>query len=307
MICLIKYYKWNIKSSKDLSLNIEKTSAELTESLDKIQTALSSIKEAFEKLKKINPELSKLHLKVAKLKEYHPTLPEMYHDKKEESSSLIFSLKQNSEGALAEIDQAAKMVKKIIGNADALLYKESKLLDQFAKKITALKEGEKLSYHLLSRINQVKEEMKTVARRLFEEFKAEERSAFLELQKKKNISEEMGALGIEIQEVGKVLEALKIDDIDDIVKNSEKQLFNLRKVELESALVISKLERYITTLKSEMYLLPQKEKKEVDEKIESLEKKFNTIKKNITTQAEMLFQDIKIHELSHIESIKIKK
>ena len=104
-----------------------------------------------------------------------------------------------------------------------------------------------------------------------------------------------------MEEIGKLLEHLNIDDIDDIVKNSEKQLDNLEKIETNSISTIKKLEQYLIEIKNKLYLLEGDVEDKVRKKIIETEKRFDKIKSKITKSAESLLKDIKISPIDKVE------
>jgi len=200
---------------------------------------------------------------------------------------------------LNEVDKSFIDLKRITFDADTLIYREDKILNKFAKKIEGLNGDEKLAHTLINKINEVKENMKTVTRKLFVVARAEEKDMFSKsidasINDGGPISKQMKKLGVEIDEVGKILEHLKIDDIDDIVKNSEDELIKLKKIELEAVAIIKKLEGYLTDIKNRFYLLQDEIQEKLKDNLDSSEKKFDKIKQDITKNAEKLFKDINI-------------
>lgn len=294
-------YKWSFASIPTLCDNIGKTAATLNSSMTKIEDLIPKIKNQFEELKNLTPELNKLKVQVAELKEYKPKLQDLYHEKREtvleKNSSITFDVIK----LLDELDKAIADLKRITFDTDTLIYKEDKILTNFAKKIKELKEDEKLVHELINRINEIKENMKTMTRRLFESSKAEEKDIFSKsiervAKTKIPISEQIKHLGIEIDSIGRVLEHLKIDDIDEIVKSSEEELSLLRKVELEVMIAIKKLEQDLISLKNRFYLLEDDVEEKLRKRLDISENKFNKIKTSITKNAENLFEDIRIVE-----------
>lgn len=303
VIDLILGYKYKLASIPQLCKNIENTSSTLNKSMEKIEGMMPKLKGSFEELKKISPEFTKLKVQIAQLKEYKPRLQDMYEEQKGKVADINHAITLNITELLNEFDKAITDLKRITFDSDALIWKENKLLSRFAKKIKELKGDEKLVYELIRRINEVKEDMKTICRKLFESSRAEERGVLsrsaektVETRPRIPISEQIKKLGIEIDSVGRVLEHLNIDDIDGIVKNSEEELFKLKKIELEVIIIIASLGKYSTELKTKLYLLEEEAAGKIKKRLMDSENRFNKAKEAITKNAESLFKEIDIIE-----------
>lgn len=304
MIDLIIGYKYRWFASVDsLSKDIENSSDRLRESMDKIYLLMPKIMEVFEEVKKLKPEFDKLHVQVAKLKEYHPELQNQLHEETEELSEKTSSIFLDIGRVFNGMEKAIMTIKDIVFDADAIIYKESKQLDKFASKIGSIKDSE-LARHVMIKINETKEELMSVARKLFEAAKAEEKSMFPESGEQKQrtpISQQIRSLGIKVEEIGRILDHLDIDDIDDIVKNSEDQLDNLKKIEMNAVLAIKKLEGYMIDIKNKLYLLEDDVADKTRQRTIATERKFDKVKADITKNAENLLKDIEIVSAEKVE------
>ena len=250
----------------------------------------------FEDIKEIRPEFDKLHVQVQKLDEYNPKLQDMLGKEKEklhEKSSFLFIDLGN---VFNSLEKAALELKHIMLDADAVLYKEDRQLTKFAKQIKNLQDTS-LRQELLVKVNGVKEEMMSLIRRLFESAKASEHDLFLEGKKtiqRTPLSKDIQRLSVHIDEVGRVLTNLDIDDIDQITENAEKQLDYLNKVELDVILSIKNLEKHLIDIKNKIYLLDGDLKDKVRQRIINAERTFDKAKETITRSAEKLLLQIKI-------------
>lgn len=300
-------YKFRFASTSRLCGDMEKKAANLREAVNRIEELAKGMNKKFEELKKIKPDLMKLKVQAAKVNEYKPELHDMLHEKRENVLDINHSIAADVNSFLGAVDRAFADLKKITLDADSLLYKENNILNSFAKKIKESKGDEKLVYGLVNKINEVKENMKTLARKLFVLARAEEKDIFVKTEEKaaKNkipLSEQISQLGVEIDEVGRVLEHLGIDDIDMLVQKSEDELSKLKKVELDAAVMSEQLEGYLIELKNRFYLLEDEIAKRLREKMISSEKSFDAIKNNITKNAEKLLEEIDIVQKISVKS-----
>ena len=289
------------KSVESMSKDIQETAVSLGKFLEEIEKQRSKLEKDFASLKKLKPELGKLGVRVAKIEEYKPKLQDKLHGKKVKYEHLNHSVMRDTDKLLNLFDQAVQDVKNIVFDANTLFVNENKVLDGFAHKIKSIKGDSKLANELLGRINEVKEEMKSVARRLFESSRAEEHDIF-DTKPKKPIAEQLKKLGVMIDEVGKVLVKLNIDNIDDIVKKSEQELTIIKKVGLEAIIALSQLERLLDFLKAKYSFLEESTFKKADERLSASERRFLKIKKQITEKAKKLFENIKIQDFVKIDS-----
>ena len=299
-------YKLRFVSTSQLCEDIEKTAESLRESTEKIEKLMPKIKDQFEGLKKVKPDMNKSKVQVTNLKEYDPKLQDMYHEIREKVFEINHFIVLDTISLLEETDKAIADLKRITFDADTLFFKENKILNDFAAKIKGVKDSDKITPELINRINQVKEEMKTVARKLYESARAEKKDIFSKHAEKITesripISEQIKKLGLEVDEIGRVLEHLDIDDIDDIAKESEEELTKVKKIELEVVIVIKKLENHLIELKNRFYLLEEEIDKKLRDRLIVSERKFDKMKSNIADNAEKLFKEINI-----VEKIPVK-
>ena len=292
-------FKWRLISIESLCNDIEESSKRLKNSVGKTDNLMKGVYSAFEEIKQIKPEFNKLHIQVAKLKEYNPKLQDMFHEQKEKLSEKTSHIFLDLGRIFTETEKSTTELKNIMLDADSILYKENQQLDKFTEKIKQLKDST-LSHELLIKINTAKEDMVSVARKLFESAKAEEKDILIETTKTTKqripLSEQIRSLSIQIEEVGKVLEHLNIDDIDDILKSAEKQIDYVEKIELDIILIIKKLEKYLIEIKNKLYLLDDKVASKVRIRLISCEKKFDKTKEGITKSAENLLKEITLIE-----------
>ena len=293
---MILGFKFRLSSVDSLSKDIENSAGRLKTSMNKIHLLMPKILELFEEVKQIKPEFDKLHGKVSELEEYNPHLQNTFHSKAEKMSEKTSAIFLDLGRVFEEIENSANSLKHIILDADSIIYKENKLLDKYIQKIDQMPKSE-LQQKILGLINQTKQDFMSVSRRLYEAAKAEQ-SDIIEAPKKsrKMISDELRTLGSKIDEVGRILEHLDIDDIDEIVKNSHKQLDNLETIELEAIVVMRKLEDHILKIKNRLYLLSQDVADKVRQKTINTERKFDKIKDTITESAEKLLKGININQ-----------
>ena len=113
------------------------------------------------------------------------------------------------------------------------------------------------------------------------------------IENRKDYSEEIKNLSIKIEDLVYMIENLKIDDIDDLVKKTEKQIDYLKGIELYAAIMIKKLESHIIEIKNRLYLLDEEIASKVRERMIASERKFDKAKEDITKSAEKLIKDIK--------------
>ena len=276
---------------------IENEAAELREVMAKIDRLKAKLEKRFEELRILKPDFSKLKIKVNGMEEYAPHIQTEYQEKREAVLSTNDAALNDLKDILFLSDKALCYLLGITTSANALLYRENKELSKTAKRIKRIKGESKLSFTLMSRINEVKEDMKSITRVIFESARLEEKdllSADIEKKSKKRLSSMIKEQGIAVDEIGKALEHMKIDDVDEIAKDSEKKLKNLKKIQIESMLIIEKLESRIFNIKSWFGLFEEEVKKQAIRKFNKSENNFIKTKKKITEQAKKLFEDIHI-------------
>lgn len=289
------------RSVRSLSRDIQDNASSLGVLLGDIARLRSGLEADFVELKKLKPELGKLGVRVAKIEEYKPKLQDKLHDKRVRYEHLNHSVLREVGRLFDLFDRAVLLVKVIVFDADSLLVREDKALDGFAGKIKSLKGDSSLANELISRINEVKEDMKTVARRLFESSRASEHDLF-ETRPRVSVADQIKRLGVMIDEVGKVLVKLDIDDIEDVVQKSEQELAAVKKVCLEAVIALSQLERLLDFFNARFSFLEEQTFHKAQERLSSSDKLFSDVKKRITDRAERLFESIKIQEFVKIES-----
>lgn len=292
---MVRWYKWDLRSAESMSQLIQEISKDLGKSLDRADTLYNKMSKCIKELKEIKPEIDELQEKASKLDEYEPTLPTKLGQKKEKASELTASCRNEMQDFLKHIHKATSSTKKIMHFSNSLLYKESKKLDSFAKKINSSDTDSKLREELLSRINHVKEDMKTTARKIYEAATAEDDSVLEDNSEnsiKKPVSDCISALGVAISDIGKILETLDIDDIDHIVSKSEEEMESIKKIALDCIIVLSKIDRYHSELEEGSKSIHENE--EIKKDLGEFDKYLSKVKNNIKLQAGMLLEDIKI-------------
>jgi hypothetical protein len=274
---------------------MERSTNKLKELFDSIEEISSKIKDKSEQLKKANNQLTKLAVQSTRLKE-REKLKDMYREREEAVSKLNKSIALNTAKLLDGVDFGMRILQRIIFNADASLYKESKKLNKFIGKIEKL-EDRKLSQTLLNKIELIKEDIKTTARRLYELSRAEEEILEKypeEKSKKLNMAEEIKKLGIEAADMEKALRHLAVTEIDQIYQNAEKLLEDLRRIEFDAIIVMPKLEKHFININSHLYLLENEIRSSVKKRLKSSDENFRQTKKKIIEYAKNLLQDIEI-------------
>ena len=124
---MIFEFKRYFMSISAICENIQNNSSELKEAMLKFDDLNPKIKKHFEDLKEHKPELDKLKVQVAKLKEYHPQLQNSFHEKKEKVLEINQQLYLKINSFLDMIDSSVNILKNIMLDADALMYKENKI------------------------------------------------------------------------------------------------------------------------------------------------------------------------------------
>lgn len=293
----MKLYKFKLRAIPKLCHDIEKNAVELKFSIEKLESLNTELNELFAPLKKEIPESEKLHVQEVKLKEKKPGLKDLY--KKERILKMNRGISEKIAEILRETNLSIKNLKTITFDADALIYKEEKLLNSTADKIERAKTDRRLEHELINRINEVKEEMKTVTRRLYEVSRAQEKSILTPVMEKPSrmaLSDQIRELSIDVDRVQRILNTLKIANIGEITRNAEKELDDLRKIELDIEILLPRIDKYLNFIKNKLYLLEDEFADKIKKDLISVIKQFNKTKKQITEQAELLFQEITILE-----------
>jgi hypothetical protein len=295
------FYNYKIRSllpSLTLSKSIEKSTTRLNTIMGSIEEISSQINDAFEDLKKANIHLTKLAVQATRLKEKKPKLKDLYKEKEELVSKLNQSIALKTTKLFNRTDLVVKILERITFNADAVLYKENKRLNKFIAK-TKKVENKELSQKILSKINLVKADIKTAARKLYEASRAEEEKGILEEypskeSKELRISEEIKKFGLEAAQIDLILKKLTVTNIDEISKNAEKLLTDLKKIELDVMVGMNKLEEHFVKINALLYLLEDKTSFSVKNRLKSSKEILIKTKKRITEHAKNLLKDIEI-------------
>jgi hypothetical protein len=295
-MCFYNYKFRRLLPSSIVSKSIEKSTNKLNTITDSIEEISSQINITFEDLKKANTQLTKLAVQATRLKE-KPKLKNLYKEKEELVSKINNSIAFKTTKLFNRADLVVKILEKITFNADAALYKENKRLNKFIDKTKKI-ENKELSQKILSKINLVKADIKTAARRLYETSRAEETGLLEEYPSKETkelkISEEIKKLGIEAAQIDLILKKLTVTNIDEISKNAEKLLTDLRKIELDVMIGMNKLEEHFVKVNTLLYLLEDKTSSLIKKRLRSSKEILTKTKKRITEHAKNLLKDIEI-------------
>jgi hypothetical protein len=293
----LKLYKFKLRATPVICNDIEKNAVELKNSMEKLESLSIELSELFKPLKKEIPESEKLHVQQVKLKEKKPGLKDLYE--KEKILRMNQHITEKIDRMLKELSLAIRNIKAITLDADALIYKEEKYLNSVAYKIEKAKADNVIEHELINRINEVKQDMKTVTRRLYEVSRAQEKNLLTPVMDKPAriaLSEQIRELSVDIAKVQHVLSTLKVSDIDSITKNAEKELNDLRKIELDVEILVPRIDRYLNLIRNKLHFLEDDFEAKVKKDLIRVIKQFNSTKEQITEQAELLFQEIKILE-----------
>ena len=289
-------YKLRLATTASLSGNIQESANTIAKSRSRIKQLNEKLKPSFASLKKARTELTKLSSQKARLKEEHPRLKNMYAKKQQAVKDISASIMYNIVNILKEIDSIVFDMKSVIFDADTILYRESKTLDKFHKEVGKIKD-KKLSAEIAGQLNVLKEEMKTAARRLYESVEA---AGILKKpfsrKKKLALSQGISQLSTEAVQLEKVLEKLKITNIEEITKNAEKELNDIRRIEIAIVSLVPELKRHLSRIRNDLYLLESSAAERIKEKLSSSERKLDKTLAKISSQAEQLFEEIVIIE-----------
>ncbi len=286
-------YKFKLTPVPILSRQIKEYSAMIAKSRNETISLRKKITSSLEKLKKANNNLTKFSVQKAKLKEKNPKLKNTYTEKKEKVKDLSAETRLNFVHLLKKIDSIVLDLKEIIFSADTLLYKENKNLNRLHKEIKKLK-NKKLSAKTASQINILKQEIKSAARRLYESAKAPELLKKPFTKKATNLEKTIFELGIESASLEKALEKLNVNNIKEITKKAEKELDNLKKIELAVVSLVPEIKSHFAYIRSHHYLLEPSAAGRVEDRLSISEKKLDRILDKIESQAEKLFKEISI-------------
>lgn len=294
----MRLYRYRLASVGSLCRDIENSSERLKSSMETIGMLVLRAISTFDEIKEILPELKKMHVKVAELEEYKPEFQNTLYEQKERYSEKESTIFLDLGRAFREMEESITALRHIVMDADTIIYKESRMLDKFISDIEHLKDM-KVSRQVMKKIITLKEDLLSVALRLMRTAKAEERDIFPKDGKKperKPLSERISSAGIEVAEIGRLLDHLDIDDIDEIVKDSEKQLEDLEKIETSASMAIRDLENHLAGIKNKLYLLQGDSEPKIRSRLISVEKRFDKLKSEITKNAESLVKDLKVYK-----------
>jgi hypothetical protein len=286
---LFKSYKWKFASVSVLCKRIEHNSEILKDAMGRIQERFAKAKKIDEELKKLKPELNDAQEKAAQLKEYHPELQLKVLDLKEKVSDKNQMLIDSLKTILNETEKATGCLKRIFDDADSVIYHENKELDRKFLKISSI--DPELRHAIAVKINESKEEFMGIATKMFELAKAEEKGIFRGYEKRgKPVSEDIENMGIKMDEVGRVLQKLSIDDIDDITGSCEAQINLVKRTGFESVALMNQIESMFTEARIMANLTDQR----LAHNSEYVERNFKEAKHEMTLNAEHILADIKL-------------
>jgi hypothetical protein len=284
-------YKLRLTPTPALSSSIQKNAVEIAKSRLRIKTLNAKLKISFAKLKKLNAELTKLAAKTVKLKEKNPRLRDRHRKQREAVKDLSAEIRQDIVIILKEIESIASDLKKIIFDADTILYRENKALERFNEAVKKL--DKKTAAKISAQIRVLKEELKTTARRLYESVST---SGFLKkpFSKKFEVSSQIAKLSSEAASLETVLERLRISRIEDIAKKAEKELADLRKIEIAAISLIPELKAHLSRIRNDIYILEPSFAGRIENNLNTTATHLAKTVYTISKQAEKLFEEIVI-------------
>jgi hypothetical protein len=290
------HYKFRLAPTSAISKDIQKRAVDIARARVDIAKLNQDLNLHFEELKKANIELTKLSAQKVELKEAHPTIKDMDAGKKAAIKEISAIARHDAAHILNEIDAIISDLKRIILDADTILYRESKALDKFHAEITKLAD-KNLAAKLASQVSILKEELKTAARRLYELVKDPEltKKPFSK-ERMQPVSKNVIQLSKEVAELENLLEKLNITNLDEITKDAEKELNDLKKIEISIVSLVPELESHLTHIRSKLYLLEKSAAGRLEERLSASEKKLKKALDKIAFLAEKLFEEIVITE-----------
>ncbi|MEE9525578.1 MAG: hypothetical protein V3V78_03155 [Candidatus Woesearchaeota archaeon] len=285
-------YKFRLATSVSLSKSIQENAATILKSRNEIKRITERNKLNLKKLKKANADLSKLSVQKVKLKEKSTKLKNTYKKQESAVKELSAIIRQDTIEILDQINSIIKDLKNILLDSDTILYRESKALDKFHREIDLLAD-KKQSAQIANKLNLLKEEMKTTSRRLYQAIEAPIilRKPFAK-PLKEPISKHIFLLGKDIEGIERIFDKLNISRIDEIIKKAERQLSDLRKVELAVTILVPTLKQHLAVIKDDIYLLESSAASRIEEKLSNTEKYLEKSLAKATNSAEKLLQDI---------------
>lgn len=287
-------YKFRLKSTLRLSEDIKKNVKGIIKSGELIASLKENLDTSFKKLKKANIELTKLSVQEAPLKrELHPRLRDLHADKKSDVNNTSAIIMYDIFHILKEIDTITSDIKNIMADAFALMYRENRAISRMHVKIISLEERNKFSSEVANQLNILEEDIKTSARRLYEAIKSPDllKEPF---KKPFSISEKISELSDEAAGLEKVLERLNLSNVNEIVRDAEKELGDIKKIELAVVSVTPELKSHIAHIKGNIYLLGSSAAGRVNDRLAKTESNIDNSFSKMSSDAKKLFEEIVI-------------
>ncbi|MBW2996193.1 hypothetical protein KY332_02715 [Candidatus Woesearchaeota archaeon] len=286
-------YKLRLATSTSLSRSIQENAATILKSRNEIARISKRLQPNFQKLKKANSELSKLSVQKVKLRQKQPQLGDTYARQSSTVKELSAIIRHDTIDLLKQIDSIISDLKNICLDADTILYRESRALDQFHREVDKLAD-KKQSAQIANQLNLLKQEIKTTARRLYETAGAPEILKRPLAKEKIEVSKNIFLLGKEIEALDKILDRLKIANINEITKNIEKELRDLQRIELAVSTLIPELKKQLAVIRNDLYLVESSAAARIEEKLSATEKSLERALARIISSAEKLLEEVVI-------------
>lgn len=296
-MCIACNLKLWFTPSEALTNSINSAAAKLKGSTAHVTAFAAENENLFKQLRKAKPEITKLLVQAAALKEEKPELQDLYQPKQDDINQINVRIYSNASRLLSEIDGAMQTLLGISLDSIALIKREDKRLAKLIKKIMALKEEPQLKHELILRLNTVKENIKSTVLKLLEAARFQEKKVLSipsPRRIKLPIAERIGKLGIDISALENALAKLGIKDIDELVQDAEKEIGELKEIELDSLLLMPSLEGHLIKLRKSVYILEESTSRLLGAKLDAVEKNFNRIAGAISSKAQNLFEGISI-------------
>jgi hypothetical protein len=281
----MKKYKFRLISTKKLIEQIKKDSERIKNTKKYIEFTTDSILDLFKKIKKINIELSKIEVESKSLKYDTYKIKDMQKEKEGERDKLNKLLEVGLSDLMVKIDLLLDDIKAIYLDCLTLLYRKYNELINLMK-TTEHKE-------LVEQIELLREQIKNIARGIFEKALAKEETVILKdifEKRKTKIEEELKDKIFEIEELEKITEHPSIDNI----KQISLELKDIQVIEMNVYILIPKIEEIIPEIDSETYLLKHDTEDKINKDILLIKKEMEQIKVLINEQARFLYEEIKV-------------
>jgi len=285
-------YKFRLTTTLALSQNIQKKGLEISRSRKRISKLNEKLKPNFNNLRKAVKDLRKLSVPKVRLIEKDPKVINANKQQQARVKEISALIRYDIINLLKEIDNIVLNLRQVIFDSDTILYRESRTLDKFYKIINKIND-KNLAARVTNQISILKEEIKSTARRLYEQSKKP--NILNKPWKKKKpikISDKLTSLSTSLAESDKILNKLKITKIKEIVKNSEKQLHNVSKIEIAIVSLIPELKLHLKKIRNNLSFLESSAKGRIQEKLDDTEFKIDKTMNQITSNAERLLEDI---------------